>query len=210
MFVPLVDILRCVRPHADSWLVASIERAEDRYIIEGTLGCPVCLAEYPIRGGIVYFTDRPGRAPAVGVPSDDEAMRLAAALDLTEARMTAVLYGSTAAHAQLVLGYSPAQLLLLDAPDGMVGGDGASAIVSDTAPFAAASVNAIAIDDTVTDAMFASLRRSLRGGGRLLAPVSVPLPPGFTELARDEDSWVARLDDMATVSAPISIKRRGG
>ena len=115
MFIPLVDILRCPTPHDETWLVASIDRAEERDIIEGMLGCPICLAEYPIRDGIVYFAER--RAPIRRAPPDEtEAMRLAAALDLTDARMTAVLQGAWGAHAQLVRGVSPAQLLLLNPP----------------------------------------------------------------------------------------------
>src|SRR5215213_6749781 len=118
MFIPLVDILRCVKPHEETWLVASIGRAENRYIIEGTLGCPICLAEYPIRGGVVHFTANETYAPDVPA-SEEEAVRIAAALDLTEPRMTAVLHGRWGAHAQFVRGISPSQLILLNPPAGM-------------------------------------------------------------------------------------------
>ena len=200
MFIPLVDILRCVRPHADTWLVASIERADERFIIEGTLGCPTCLAEYPIRSGVVYFTDACDRGSRPRAPSESDAMRLAAALDLTEPRMTAVFHGAWAAHAQFVRGFSPSQLLLLNPPDGMASGDGMSVLVSEVAPFAQASIDAVALDAPVSDALFASVRASLRRGARVLAPVATPIPDGFTELARDEEVWVARLDDAAIVA----------
>jgi hypothetical protein len=209
VFIPLVDTLRCVRPHADTWLVASIERADERFIIDGTLGCPTCLAEYPIRAGVVHFTDRPVEPSRVAPPeSEAEAMRLAAALDLTEPRVTALLHGEWGVQAQLVRGVSPAQLMLLNPPVGMVGGDGVSVLISEVAPLAQASIDAIAIDGLVSDALFASLRASLRRGGRILAPATTPVPDGFTELARDADVWVARLDDAAIVSAPILPMRR--
>ena len=207
VFIPLVDILRCIRPHADTWLVASIERADERFIIEGTLGCPTCLAEYPVRSGVVYFNEDAVRPPH-REPSESDAMRLAAALDLTEPRMTALLHGAWGAHAQLVRGFSPSQLLLLNPPEGMASGDGVSVLVSETAPLAQASIDAVALDAPLNDALFASLRGSLRRGGRILAPVAVPVPPGFTELARDGEVWVARLDDAAIVSAPIMPTRR--
>jgi hypothetical protein len=209
VFIPLVDILRCVRPHADTWLVASIERAEERFIIEGTLGCPTCLAEYPIHAGVVHFADRPVHTPSIE-PREDEAVRVAAALDLTEPRMTALLHGRWGAHAQFVRGISPAQLLLLNPPDGMASGDGVSVVVSDVAPVAQGSLDAVALDAPFSDELFASLRATLRRGGRMVAPAAIPLPAGFTELARDDDVWVARLDDAAIVSAPIPIlsKRR--
>src|SRR5512140_104168 len=97
MLIPLVDALRCIRPHEDTWLVASIDRAEDRDIIEGTLGCPSCLAEYPIHDGVVHF-DAVAR-PAYRAPTEDDALRLAAALDLVDPRTTAVLHGSWGAYA---------------------------------------------------------------------------------------------------------------
>jgi len=63
MFIPLVDSLRCPRVHDATWLVASIDRAEERDMKEGILGCPTCLAEYPVRDGIVYFDAAAERPP---------------------------------------------------------------------------------------------------------------------------------------------------
>ena len=208
MFIPLVDILRCVNAHDETWLVASIERADDRYIVEGTLGCPTCLAEYPIREGVVYFTEVPVQTPSA-IPDEPEAMRLAAALGLTEARMTAVLVGTWGAHAQLVRGVSPAQLILLNAPEGTTSGDGISVIASETIPLAQQSIDAIAVDESFAlEESGAATLPALKRGGRLLAPVSVQIPRGFTELARDDEVWVARVDDREIVSAPILPTRR--
>lgn len=208
MFVPLVDVLRCVRAHAETWLVASINRAENRYIVDGTLGCPACLTEYPIRGGVAYFSERDRDCINPGA-DEAQAMRVAAALDLTDRRMTAVLHGSWGAQAQLVAGISPSQLVLVNPPHGMISGDGISVVVSDVAPLAAGSMSAVAIDAPISDELFASLRRSLCAGGRLLAPASLAIPDGFTELARDGQGWVARLDDSGTVSALVPLTRRG-
>ena len=112
-FIPLVDSLRCIAGHEDTWLVASIERAEERDILAGMLGCPVCFAEYPIRDGIVCFGVDPAAATSdaahLGDAGDDAAIRLAAALDLTDARMMAVLHGAWGALAPIVRGFSPAQ-----------------------------------------------------------------------------------------------------
>ena len=206
MFIPLVDILRCVNPHEETWLVASIERADDRFIIDGTLGCPTCLAEYAIRDGVVYFTDDRIDTPNANA-DESSAMRLAAALDLTDPRKTALLQGVWAAHAQFVRGFSPAQLILLDPPPGTTGGDGVSVVVSDKVPLAQQSIDAMAVDDSF-ELSAASTLPALKRGGRLLAPVSTPMPHGFTELARDDEVWVARVDDREMVSAPILPTRR--
>jgi uncharacterized protein YbaR (Trm112 family) len=205
VFIPLVDQLRCPNAHADTWLVASIDVAVNRDIVTGTLGCPQCLAEYPIRDGIVYFaevTRLPFRAPV-----EEEAMRVAAALDLTEARMTAVLQGSWGAHAPIIQGVSPAQMLLVNPPEGIVSGDGISIVVADSAPVAIGSANGVAVDASATDAMVASLRRALRGGGRMLGVAEMTVPSDLVELARDDDVWVARLE-TAPSSGPIPITRR--
>jgi uncharacterized protein YbaR (Trm112 family) len=205
VFIPLVDQLRCPNAHADTWLVASIDVAVNRDIVTGTLGCPQCLAEYPIRDGIVYFaevTRLPFRAPV-----EEEAMRVAAALDLTEARMTAVLQGSWGAHAPIIQGVSPAQMLLVNPPEGIVSGDGISIVVADSAPVAIGSANGVAVDASATDAMVASLQRALRGGGRMLGVAEMAVPSDLVELARDDDVWVARLD-AAPSSGPIPITRR--
>lgn len=209
MFTPLVDVLRCVNVHDETWLVASIDRAEDRDIIAGTLGCPICLAEFPIREGVVHFADR---SPPIDRrrAGEDDALRLAAALDLTDARLTAVLHGAWGANAQLIRGVSPAQLLLVNAPAEMVSGDGVSLVVAETAPLAQGSVDAVAVDGMASEAMLASLVRALKGKGRMLGPASLSLPEGLVEIARDDEVWVARLDVKVTVSAPVQLKRRDG
>jgi hypothetical protein len=185
--------------------VASIDRAEERDVLEGTLGCPVCSAEYRIRDGVVWFGDAP--AAEDEAPSPAEALRLAAALDLTDARMTAILHGSWGAHASILRGLSPAHMLLVNPPTSVTSGDGISIVRAPVAPVAAAWADAAALD-RADGAMAESIRAALRGGGRLLARADVPVLPGFSELARDADVWVARLDAGAEAGAPIAISRR--
>src|SRR6185503_13685363 len=181
MFMPLVDVLRCPRVHEDTWLVASIDRAEDRDIIEGTLGCPICQAEYPIRDGIVRFSDR--AAPAIAGPlREDDAMRVAAALDLTDPRMTAVLHGAWGALGPIMRGLTPAQLLLVNPPKGITSGDGISIVYANIAPVALGSMHAAAVDTSAAERMLASLVAALRPGGRMVGPLSFAVPPALTEL----------------------------
>lgn len=210
MFIPLVDVLRCVRPHEDTWLVASIDEARDRDIVTGTLGCPICLAEYPIRDGVVSFDEAPGSAmPVGGVPSEEEAIRVAAALDLTDARMTALLHGSWGAYAPIIRGLSPAQLLLVNPPSGITSGDGVSVVRShDVAPVARGSVAAVAVGDDASGPMLDSLVAALKPGGRMLGSVELVVPTGLAELARDEEIWVAQRETSAAESVPVTLSRR--
>ena len=210
MFIPLVDSLRCIAGHEETWLVASIERSEERDIRDGFLGCPICYAEYPIREGIVYFGVDPAAAIATEMPAriaEDDAVRLAAGLDLTDPRMVAVLFGSWGAYAPLVRGFSPAHLLLVNPPAGISSGDGVSVVRTGTvAPIARGSMDAMALDSGASPEMTESLLASLRAGGRITGPVEVALPADAAELTRDHRIWVAERSVAAT-SPLISLRR---
>lgn len=209
MFIPLVDVLRCVRPHAETWLVASIDEVVERDIVTGALGCPVCLAEYPIRNGVVWFDDGPSVGAPPMVSSEEGAIRLAAALDLTDPRMTVLLHGAWGAYAPIVRGLSPAQLLLVNPPHGITSGDGVSIVRSSTvAPVAHGSIAAVAVDDGASATMLQSLIASLKGGGRMMGSVRLAVPEGLAELARDEEVWVAQREASAAESAPVTLTRR--
>ena len=209
MFIPLVDSLRCIAGHEDTWLVASIERGEERDIRHGFLGCPICFAEYPIRDGIAYFGVDPAEATADAMPTrvaEDDAVRLAAALDLTDPRMVAALVGSWGAFAPLMRGFAPAHLLLVNPPRGIGSGDGVSVVrTASVAPLARGSMDAVALDSGCSSRMLESLMDSLRGGGRVAGPVGLPVPPAAAELTRDDRIWVA---ERAEGAAPLISLRR--
>ncbi|HEY4303037.1 MAG TPA: hypothetical protein VGM82_01115 [Gemmatimonadaceae bacterium] len=207
MFVPLVDSLRCPNQHDETWLVASIERAEERDIKQGVLGCPSCYAEYPVVDGVVRFDSAVVRPPFVA-PDERHATRIAAALDLTDPRMTALLVGAWGAHAPLIRAMSPVQLLLVNPPKGIVSGDAVSIILADGAPLAGSSMDAVAVDATVSDATVARLSAALRGGRRMLGPISRAVPSFLKELVRDDEVWVAELEPGAVTSAPVLPTRR--
>ena len=212
MFIPLVDSLRCIAGHEDTWLVASIERAEDRDIRHGFLGCPICFAEYPIRDGVAYFGIDPSGATPAAPPervTEDEAVRLAAALDLTDPRMVALLFGASGALAPVMRGFSPAHLLLVNPPAGLASGDGVSIVRTDTvAPVARASMDAVALDSSSSPEMLESLVAALREGGRIAGPLDLALPAAAAELTRDDRIWVAERADGGGTSTPLISLRR--
>jgi uncharacterized protein YbaR (Trm112 family) len=197
MFIELVDDLRCPRPHEETWLVASTNRTEGRDIIEGTLGCPICRAEYPIRSGVVWFGEgeqAPSRLSNRAIPPDPElAIRLAAFLDLSDAQGFALLAGAWGPVAQLLQRVVPTHLVLLNPRPHVVAGNGISVLeIAAGIPLADATCRAVALDDARADAgdLDAAVR-VLRPRGRLVAPAATPLPSGVIELARDGHLWVA-------------------
>jgi uncharacterized protein YbaR (Trm112 family) len=64
VFIELTDHLRCPADHAESFLVLVPDEMNGRDVTRGTLGCPVCRAEYRIEQGIAEFGPVATRADA--------------------------------------------------------------------------------------------------------------------------------------------------
>ena len=233
MFIELVDVLRCTAAHEDTWLVASADRMQGRYIVDGSLGCPICRARFPIHGGIANFTSdaadaHAADADAVAAPdatvdassprrledddADGEALRLAALLDLREPGQRVLLAGSWASLADGVLSLVAAELLLVDPPAGTAAGAGRSVLRSAplAAPLAAGAMHGAALDDAAArDARRAEgIVRAVRPRGRLVGPVGAPVPDGVRELTRDARHWVGERE--APASAPVALQLSRG
>ncbi len=111
MFLELSEVLDCPDCRASAGLVAFVDRAERRRVIEGRLGCPLCEIEVPIRRGTMRF-DLSGAArrasgadparpdtPPPG-PASETALRIAALLGVTDRAGQVVLLGpGLAGHA---------------------------------------------------------------------------------------------------------------
>lgn len=199
MFIELVDHLRCPRPHADSWLVLAAHRTVERHVLTGTLGCPVCEAEFTINDGVVCFASR---RPLVDAFADEEeATRIAAFLDLTIPAGFALLQGAWASQAPMVATLAPTPLVLLNASARVDAQPGISPIVAEHCPMAANSLHAAACDGTMID----DIVRAVRPGGRVLAPASLPVPNGVEVIARDARAWLGEKNGGGPL---LSIRRR--
>lgn len=188
--------------------MAATARMAFRHIVDGTLGCPVCHAQYPIARGVVDFRRRARTVAALNVPADEQqATRLAAFLDLTDGTGFAVLLGTWGVHAPLLRALVETPLILVNPPEGMEGEPGISVIrCDDELPLAAASARGTAIDDGPA-ARVASAVRATRAKGRLVGPVSVALPADVSELARDEAVWVAEREPSASPLVSLHVRR---
>lgn len=203
MHVDFIDRLRCTAEHADTWLVAAATRTVRRQLIDATLGCHECGAEFELRDGELWFGARADPAPMT--VSADEAMRAAALLRLEERGLYLLEggWGSLAAALQQVL---DVDIILVDPPTRVLeraaaaaaasgGGEGVVGKctlrgVGDRWPIAGAALHGIAIA-RATSARLSDALRIVRAGGRLVAPASADVPAGARELARDERHWVA-------------------
>ena len=209
MFVELIEALRCPRAHEEAQLVASATRTESRHIVDGVLGCPVCGAEFTIRSGVARFGD-PVRQAVHDEPDAETAMRLAAFLGLTEVRGFTLLCGRWATQADGIRRLADAHLVLVNPPP-EVPPDIASGVITtrDAMPFASGAAGAAALDDNASTDLVRATIRAVRGGGRVLGPVSLAVPGDVTELVRDERMWVAEKNAAPESPAPrlVSIRK---
>lgn len=213
MFIELVDALRCPVAHEESWLVVAADRLVARHILQGTLGCPVCSAEYPIRDGVVDFTRGGHQNPThVAAGSAEQAVRLAAFLALGDALGFATLTGTWGAHALELRAIVECPLLLVDPPADVDATPGLSIIrTAGPLPLAAGSTRGIALD--IPDlhgahaVRVASAVRAAKAGARVLGPTSLPVSDGLRELARDETLWVAEREVPTSPLVSLHVRR---
>ena len=212
MHVDLIDHLRCPRTHEESALVASIDRADGRDIETGSLGCPVCLAHYPIQGFVADFA---GAMPS-GLPFDDESMqpddagvmRAAALLDARVPGSWYLLFGAWGSLAAALVVSFDVRCVLLNPRADVAPADGVSMLrVADRLPLAPGWAAGAALDGAAAQSppLVEGARYALRAGARLVAPAASPLPREVLELARDESWWVA--EHAAPVGPPIPLRR---
>ena len=204
-------MLRCPNPHEETWLVLAAEQMNARDVVGGMLGCPICYAEYLIQAGVAHF-DRDARSRAQApLHEAEEALRLAALLDLTDSRGYAILVGDTGSQAPHLREITDVQLLLVNPPIGIEMGAGLSGLTTRSGaplPLATASARAMALDDATTPASLEAALDVVAAGGRVLAPATLPVPESLTELARDDRHWVAERTRALTSSGIVSIDRR--
>jgi hypothetical protein len=212
MFIELVDSLRCLTPHEETWLVAAASRMDGRHILEGVLGCPICRREYAIRLGTAWFTavqpdGADSRLTTHATESDDAAaMRAAALLGLSEPGGIVVLGGSWAGSADAVAKLGASHVVVLDTPaSDSSPQEVSSLVVDDRLPFGTGGVRGIAVDGGLASPAFlSSAASSLRSRGRLVAPSDALVPDGVEVLARDDVNWVAERTVVA--SPPIALR----
>lgn len=204
MFIELIDAIRCPADHPPSSLVAAFDTVTDRDVESGMLGCPVCRSEFQIRNGELWLvtTAMPSPATRARHPEED-ALRLAASLDLRSEAGFAILRGAWCALADRIADIAPTHLVLLDPPLNTPRGLGRSIIhAGGTVPFAPATAVAATIDDN--ERAYA-LTVAVSPKGRLVGPANIELPRGVKELVRDERWWVAERENE---SAPVQLGRR--
>jgi uncharacterized protein YbaR (Trm112 family) len=87
MHIALTDVLTCPRCGPGFGLILLAESVSQRRVLDGSLACSNCRERYPVVDGFAELRVPPWPAASPGSPSPgsaDDAMRLAALLDLSE------------------------------------------------------------------------------------------------------------------------------
>jgi hypothetical protein len=213
VIVDLADALRCIRPHEPAALITSVDRLSGRQIISGSLGCPVCDARYPVIDGAAVFDaaslDRCRAAPAVLGADEAGVIRVGALLNLTDPAGWVLLEGAASAAGAALHALLDSAVVMLNPPGPIPTGAELSVIYAPVAPFSPGLLRGAAVSQSVDPALADSVVGALRASGRIMGPVTVPVPSGVAELARDAHGWVGtRRAEPTTVPVTLSRARR--
>ncbi|HEV7837148.1 MAG TPA: hypothetical protein VGO75_03705 [Gemmatimonadaceae bacterium] len=208
MFIELIDLLRCINAHEDTWLVASFKTVSNRFVLEASLGCPSCSAHYPVREGIADFSAGAELEPfesersAASHRREELATRAGAYLDATEPGATIVLGGVWAYAAQELSMMAEVRVLALNAPVEVKESETVGLLrVESKIPVAPGSVFGVALDAWFPEKIIESAVRAVRPGGRIVGPATIPAPAELSVLAHDDNYWVAqKAPEVVTIS----------
>ena len=193
-------------------MVAAAVETRARCLLRGTLGCPICEAEFPLVDGVVTFDAQPEpAAPTRPERRSDEpgerTMRLAAFLDLTTPGGIVAVGGAWDDALDGLLDLTDLRALVLEPTASWRPREPFGAVRGGGVPVAAGSVRGVALDArTAGPAHVEAAVRALQPRGRLVAPAATPLPEGVRELARDAEHWVAEREGGVT-SELVPLRR---
>ena len=203
MRVEFIELLRCPEAHEPSALVTVAHSRDGERLIDGTLGCAMCGAEFPLRRGVVYLA---ASAPESSKIAPDPT-RAAALLGLAEPGMRVALCGAFGAVAGAIEQETGVVCLTVNAPSLVQNEAGPDHVVIGSVaqiPLAGASLSGIALDAAHVP-LVGDAARVVRVGGRVLAPIVAAVPAGLRELARDAFEWIAVVE--TSVSTPVGLRR---
>jgi hypothetical protein len=180
-------------------------------VMEGTLGCPICSAEYEIRQGVVDFTRGETTAEldadraAANHQREGLATRAGAYLDATQPATTIVLGGLWAYAAQELADMADVRVIALNAPPEVKESERVGLVrVSASIPLAPDAAHGAALDGWFRRDAIKEAVRVTRPVGRIVGPVLSAPPDDVVVLAHDDSYWVAeKTPEM------ISLRRAG-
>jgi len=194
LFIELAEYLKCPVDHKDAFLVLATGAMKGRAIRYGTLGCPVCRAEYLVVQQCIRFGPRPDLPePAGDLPAADTVQAL---IGLESPGGYVVLVGSAAGLAQDLAVVMPGvHFVCLNAPSDATPSVTRSLMESTaTIPLRAGVVRGVVLGSEYgTAPWLAEAARVLLAGQRaVVLREGVEPPKGLTAMATGQGMWVGR------------------
>jgi hypothetical protein len=191
MFIELTDHLRCPSDHAEQFLVLLPDAVDQRRVIRGSLGCPVCGRIIEVVGGIARFApvERGGAETAL---SAGGVLALAGISGPGGYLALVGSVGGLAAELELLL--PQVHFVLVNPPGEIVPSPRASIVESDRVPLKSASMRSVVVGgDLGADPRWVEdAARAVLPGNRLVVE-GEPMEIGATELlASAPGAWVGR------------------
>ncbi len=193
MFIELTDHLRCPVGHEEAYLVLLPDAMAGRDVTAGRLGCPVCHAEYPVRGGVAQLGEPPGLPQA---PPRLDGPGMAALLGLEGPGGFVALVGGAAADWRgVAASLEGVHLVGVNPPEGVGPGPGFSVVLAPRLPFKSRSLRGAALGPgySADPAWVAAAAAAVLPGLRVVGEGGDEGPePSLEPLASAGGAWVAR------------------
>ena len=194
MFIELTEYLRCPAEHEDSYLVLATGAMAGRAIRYGTLGCPVCHAEYLVVKQVGKFGKPPDRpVPDGPLPSPEDVQ---AVLGLESPGGYVVLVGSAAKLADgLARLMNVVHFVCVNAPAGVEPAKTRTLVESTaTIPLRNHITRGVVLGAEYTDpAWMAEAARVVLNGQRVVClQETAPETPGLKMLAAGRGMWAGK------------------
>ena len=190
MFIEITEYLRCPASHDPAWLVLAPARMAGRHVVSGTLGCPVCKAEYPIADGIVRFGEAPTLTSGTALPTADVVQAL---LGLESPGGYVALAGSAAGLAAALRDLlDQVHVVTVNATGDP--GPGVPRLASAAGlPLRDRSMRGVVLGAEVVPGLLEDAQRVVLNGQRVVALTEdVRAPERLEELAVGQGMWVGR------------------
>jgi hypothetical protein len=196
VLLELAELLRCPHPHEDAFLVLSTGAMRDRHLLFGTIGCPVCRAEFPVLEGVARFGDPPHPSgPSRPNLPDPDYVR--AVLGLESAGGYVALIGDAGGLAARLPSLEGVHLVCVNPPNDVPHDQGRSLMYApDFVPLKTGSARGVVVgaDHAHPPWLAEAARVLLRGQRVVVLSAAVAPPTGVSAMAAGQGMWVGRRD----------------
>ncbi len=189
MFIEVADLLKCPEAHDFQPCILVPDSLEDRVVVSGVIGCPVCRREFPVKGGRAVFGDGP--RPESPLPEGSEVLQALLGL-MSPGGFIAIVGSAVSLWRDIAI--PDVHVIGVNAPASVSEEVGLSLV--DTAgeiPLNASSVRGVVLSPAqVSDQWLAEASRIVLRGQRVVAITERVAPNQLEEVVSGHGLWVGK------------------